>query len=123
MESKDKTSVLVAIILFCLFTTAFMPLYFKTLFVEDSGRLTIIGPGAAVVLAIALLYKKSWSRIALMIFNGLGAALLFAAAWQLGFRDPKVPGLFFLLLLQIISFIALGREELRNFVKVPLHQS
>jgi hypothetical protein len=117
MEFRDKTLFLISIVILCLLATAFLPLYFKTLFVEESGRLTVLSPWVAVVLVLAFYYKKSWVRKATIVFNALAVIMLTVIIGMGSWKDYKVIGLSFLLLLQVVSIIILRTVEVKNFLK------
>jgi hypothetical protein len=117
MEPKDKPLFLICIVILCLLSTAFLPVYFKTLFVDETGRLTVLSPWVAVVLVLAFYYKKSWVRKATIAFNALAVIMLTVIICMGGWKDYKVIGLSFLLLLQFVSIIILRTVEVKNFFK------
>ncbi len=108
---------LITIVILCLIATAFLPIYFNTLFVAETGRLKVIDPWVAVVLILGLLYKKSWARTLIIVFNALGGVGLFATIYMAGWKDNKVIGLTFLLLLQIVSIFILIVPEVKTFLE------
>ena len=117
MEPKDKTLFLISIVILCLLSTAFLPVFFKTLFVDETGRLTLLSPWVAVVLVLAFYYKKSWVRKATIVFHAIAIIMLTVIIGMGGWKDYKVIGLSFLLLLQFVSIIILRTVDVKNFLK------
>ena len=116
MESRDKPFFLVAIVILYLLTSALLPLYFKPLFVDITGRLIAMEPWLAVLLILALLFKRNWSRKVTRLFNILGACMLTVALIGTGFNDYKFIGLLFLLLLQALSNSILRHTAVKGFL-------
>ena len=117
MESKDRPLLLIAIVILCLVLTSALPFYFKTLFVEETGKMTVISPWLTAVLVLAFLGGRQWARRATLFVCCLAAFSLTMIVLVSGFRDYKTIAHLFLLLLQLLCIAILRDEEVKNYLE------
>jgi hypothetical protein len=117
MKPGDRPRLLLAVAALCLLTTAFLPIFFKTLFVEETGHYTPLAPSITIALIIAFLFRKDMARIlTLMLCNFLGVVLTVLMAISL-LNDAKYIGLLYLWLLQAVTILILRDREVKDYVK------
>jgi hypothetical protein len=117
MKPVGRPKLLLAVAALCLLTTAFLPIFYKTLFVEESGHYTALAPPVAVALLIAYLFRKDLARnLALILCTYLSVTLTLLMAMSL-FADAKYIGLLYLWLLQAVTILILRDKQVKDYVK------
>lgn len=106
---------MITIAAICLVISAFLPAFYKTLFVEPSGNLKILSPWIAAVLILGFVYRRSWARKATLILCKIAFLVLAVVLLLKGFDDYRSYGLLFLLLLQVVCITIMRDEEVRTF--------
>ena len=116
MNAKDRPAILLAIAALCILATSFLPLFFKTLFVEETGNIKVISPWLTALLFLAYVYRKSWLRKVTLIVCSVAAIMLIVIIGTGGFKDNKAIGLSFLLLFQVVTILILMNKEVKTFL-------
>lgn len=117
MKPADRPKLLLAVAALCLLTTAFLPIFYKTLFVEETGHYTPLAPPVAVALLIAYVFRKDLARnLTLMLCNFLGVVFTVLMAISL-LNDTKYVGLLYLWLLQAVTILILRDRQVKDYVK------
>jgi hypothetical protein len=114
---RTKPVYLLTIVEICLLASAFLPIYFKSFFVNNTGHLTVMPPQLAIVLAFALAYKQEWARKTMILLAAIAVVVLCIILLLSGFRDVQSAGLLFLLFLQIVSLAILSDHSVKHFLK------
>lgn len=116
MYPDHRAQRLLAIAAICIILTSLLPVYFKTFFVEESGRMNLISPWFAALLLFALFYKRHWARRLTLVICYLLAFGLFITIIGNRAHDYKSMGVFFLLLLQVVTILILRDRDVKDFL-------
>jgi hypothetical protein len=117
MKPGDRPKLLLAVAALCLLTTSFLPIFLKTLFVEETGHYTPLAPGVAAALLVAYLFRKDLARnltLILCTFLSFIFTLLIVITVA---NDGKYVGLLYLWLLQAVTILILRDRQVKDYVK------
>ena len=118
MKPGERPQILLAIAGICILLTSFLPLLFKTLFVDATGHIEAFSPGITALLFLAYADRQTWVGKLALIFCSISAIILLVVVIGLiASGDSKTITNSFLLLLQIATILILRNKEVKIYLR------
>lgn len=97
-----------------LLTTAFVPLFFESLFVDSGAHLIVINPCLAIVLSIALVLRHHWARTTVIVRDSISLIVLIIIMASTAFELTRHTAFLFLIVVQVVNISVLQRPEKKD---------
>jgi hypothetical protein len=115
IHQKDKGAQLILVVAICLLLSAALPIWFKWLFVAESGNFSTSTTGVVLLtIGILLRWRLAWAIL-------LALTVLYLCVDGIAFsHSPHKIGFLLIAPLHLLAFLLLGfSREVRHYVEKP----